>query len=274
MPSALLASLLTLALYALASISGFYGLIFHKRGWSKTGFYFSIGAFLCQTLALALGFHRLFPGGPSSGAYLQLMAWFSLLCGIAAWKTLKSESLILFAALFGMLLFLVSLPFLNISVSLPEPLSAPFFALHIGAIFLGLGCLSIAFVASTLFIFLEKKIKSKKIITGFWVNMPALDILDRINFFGVVFAFPLFTIGLAFGFVWAGPVFDGDLSDPKIVVSLLIWALLAALFHNRLVLGWRGKKPAYLTIAIFILCIFSMLIVNFLLPTSHDFMRI
>ena len=272
--SPFLPTAVTLAIYALASFAGFYGMIFRKQAWIKTGLYFSIGAFLCQTLVLALGFHRLFPGGLSGGAYLQLLAWFSLLCGIFAWKILKTESFPLFAALFGMLLFLMSLPILTKEAPLPQSLSAPFFALHIGSIFLSLGCLSIAFVSSVIFIILEKRIKAKKNISGIWGNMPALAILDRINFLSVVCAFPLFTLGLAFGFVWARPLFESEMSDPKILVSLLVWTLLATLFHNRLAKGWRGKKPAYLTIVIFVLCVFSIMIVNFFLPTSHDFMRI
>ena len=104
--------------------------------------------------------------------------------------------------------------------------------------------------------------------------MPALAILDKINFICALCAFPLFTVGLAFGFAWAPPIFDQEINDPKIIVSLLVWILLAILFHNRLAKGWRGKKPALLTIYIFLLCVFSILIVNFWLPTRHDFMRI
>lgn len=75
-------------------------------GWAVAGF-------LCQTGMLVLGFHRALPGGLSLGAYLQLMAWFVVLCGIAAWGKLKQEVPLVFAAPLGLMLFAMSAPYLG-----------------------------------------------------------------------------------------------------------------------------------------------------------------
>lgn len=267
-------SYLTVAFYFLASAAGFYGLLRREPRFELLGGWLATAAFVCQTLYLFMGFHALFPEGPSVGAYLQLLAWFCLLCGLVAWRGLKSGLLIPFATAFGTALFLLSLPYLETSLRLPPSFTSAFYALHIGAIFLSIGLLSVAFVASCVFLFMQKKIKNKQSLAGVWRDMPALAILDKVNFVCILLAFPLFTLGVVCGFVWSSPVFGSMWSaDPKKIVTLIAWATLAVVFHNRLVKGWRGKKPAILTVAVFLLCVFSILVVNFYFSTQHSFPR-
>lgn len=221
-----------------------------------------------------MGFHKSFPNGLSAGAYLQMLAWFILLCGVAAWWRLRNEALILFAAPLGLILFLMSASSLDMFPTLPPSLSTPFFALHIGALFLSLGLLGLAFIAGTIFLILSKNIKSKKNTAGFLRDMPALSILDKINGACVISAFPLYTLGIVAGVFWAYPAYGSNLStDPKEIVSLAVWGMLAALFHNRLAKGWKGRKPACVAILVFLLSAFSILVVNFYLPTHHAFIR-
>ena len=132
----------------------------------------------------------------------------------------------------------------------------------------------LAFAAGALFLFMEGRIKSKQSVKGFWQDMPALSMLDRINALTVLTAFPLYTLGIVSGLVWAKPVFGGVVTgDPKEVVSIVIWALLSVLFNNRVTKGWRGRKPAQLAVFIFILCLFSIVVVNTFMETHHAFIR-
>lgn len=265
---------LTITIYSLSTVFGVAGMLMRKPGWLNCARLLALCAFFCQTLVLILGFHRLLPGGPSFGAYLQLLAWFLLLCGIAAWWRLRHEAILLFAAQLGLILFLMSAPSLHIALNIPKTLSAPFYALHIGALFLSLGLLALAFIAAIIFIFLEKRIKSKKNMRGFWGEMPALSILDKINSACALCAFPLYTTGIITGLAWAKPIFGSTLNgDPKEVSSLIVWLLLAILFHNRLAKGWKGRKPAMLAIAVFIISLFSILVVNLFMATHHAFIR-
>lgn len=264
----------TIAIYVLASFAGLFGMICRSAIWRRIGCWLSLLAFFCQTLALILGFHRNISGALSIGAYLQLLAWFFLLCGIGAWWRLRVEALILLAAPFGLILFLMSAQFLDISVTLPPYLSSTFYTLHIGALFLSLGLLFVAFIAGIIFLFLEKVLKRKKNIKGFWRDMPSLLLLDNINAACILSAFPLYTIGILTGLFWSAPVYGKAISgDPKELASLVIWILLAILFHNRLTLGWKGRKPALLVVIIFILSLISIFAINFLLPSHHSFLR-
>lgn len=267
-PEALTA--LTIAIYLLATFAGFCGMIWSRPLLRKIGCWLAIGAFFCQTLILIFGFHKLMPTGLSLGAYVQLLAWFFLLCGICAWQRFRQEAILLFAAPLGLILFLMSAPWLNLGVRIPPALSAPFYALHIGSLFLSLGLLALAFVVGLIFLVMERRIKSRKKISGIWEEMPALSILDRINAVCSIAAFPLYTIGVLAGLVWAKPVFGSVLGgDPKEITTLFIWFLLAILFYNRIARGWRGKKPAILAAIIFALSILSIVVINLFLTSHH-----
>lgn len=265
---------LTIGFYLLATMVGLTGIMLRKSVLRRAGCWLALASFCCQTLILIFGFHKLLPDGLTLGAYLQLLAWFFLFCGIGAWQRFHHDAILLFAAPLGLILFLISAPWLKLSIHLPQSLSAPFYALHIGSLFLSLGLLGLAFMAGLIFIFLERRIKSKKNMKGIWEDMPALAMLDKINAFTAITAFPLYTTGIVAGLFWARPVFGATLSgDPKEVISILIWALLGWLFYNRICAGWRGRKPAILSMVIFGLSLFSILAVNLLMSSHHGYLR-
>lgn len=264
----------TIAIYMLASIVGLAGMILQKNTYCTSGCWLACLAFFCQTLLLTFGFHKFFPNGLSIGAYLQMFAWFILVCGLGVWIIYRQKSFLLFAAQFGLILFLMSAPWLDVTLRIPANLETPFYILHIGALFLFMGIISIAFVASILFLFLSFRIKYKKKMDGFWHDLPALAVLDKVNALCVFLAFPIFSTGIIFGFIWSAQVFGSMFdADPKKVVSLIVWILLAILFHNRLANGWKGRKPAWIVITIFLISIFSVSIINYFIPTMHNFVN-
>lgn len=269
-----LITLITILIYACATVSGIYGMLSGNPLWKRLGCHFALAAFFCQTLALISGFHKSPSGFLSTGAWLQLPAWFILLCGAGAWWRLRHDVLLLFAAPFCLALFLMSLPWLNSPVALPSSLSSSFFIMHTGAIFLAIGMLCVAFISGCLFLALEKRVKKRRKMPVLWHDLPSLALLDRINAVCILAAFPLYTLGIITGLIWASPVYGQTLSgDFKEYVSLLIWILLSIVFHNRLAAGWRGRKPAQLAIVIFVLSIISMVVLNFILPGHHAFGR-
>jgi len=210
----------------------------------------------------------------SGGFYVSLLAWSLLVIFFLLWWRARLESLGLLAAPLALFLFLSSQAATGSRVPLPGLLGGLFFGLHIGALFLAIALLAMACGAGVAYLHLERKIKTKTKVAGFAKTLPSLATCDAVNRWAVAVGFPLYTIGLLAGFTWAHFTWHRTFScDPKEVTAIAIWLLFAFLFHQRLFLGWRGRKTARLAIWIFVLSLVSMLCINFFLPTHHSFAR-
>lgn len=267
-------TIITIIFYAGSTLLGLWGMLNRKTVWQSAGCWLALAGFIFQTLTLILGFHKSFPGGLSSGAYLQMLAWFVGLSGLVIWLKLKQRTALTFATPFCLALFAMSLPYMEQTIVMPGSVQTSFYFLHIGTLFISLALLSVSFIASAIFVVLEGRIKRKQGVKGFLQDLPALAILDKLNGWGIMISFPLYTIGLVVGLLRAAPVYGSTFTgDPKEIVSIIIWLMLATIFHNRLARNWTGKKPALMMIGIFLLSIFSLLIVNTVMPSHHAFIR-
>ena len=59
--------------------------------------------------------------------------------------------------------------------------------------------------------------------------------------------------------------------DPKEVWSLITWLFYAALLHERLAVGWRGRRAAIMSIICFCVLIFTFVGASLLLGGYHSF---
>jgi cytochrome c-type biogenesis protein CcsB len=97
-----------------------------------------------------------------------------------------------------------------------------------------------------------------------------LDLLDTTAYACIVVGFSMITIGLITGVVYAKAVWGRFWSwDPKEVWSAITWLFYAALLHERLTVGWRGRRSAIMAIIGFGVLLFTFLGVNFLLQGHH-----
>lgn len=202
-------------------------------------------------------------------AYLLALSWCVMGVGLLSWRMGRPTLMVVLAPV-TLLVYLSGL--LMHPVPVPTGLSAMFSVVHIGALFGALGLMALAFGAGCLFLLQEKGIKSKTRLSPFHKELPALTVLDRLNAVAVSVGFPLFTVGLFTGFVGArvayGQLMSGDVKE---LVSLVVWGLFAVLYHQRLARGWQGRKPAVLAIWIFLVCVFSLTVVNLFMTTHHGF---
>lgn len=151
----------------------------------------------------------------------------------------------------------------------PDLLKNIWMVFHIVAVFLGYGAFVLAAAVGGIYILQENAIKNKK--HGFvFKRLPSLEVLDRMGYACVAFGFPLLTIGMIAGFVFARSVWGSWWSwDPKEVFSFVTWLVYAALIHERLAVGWRGRRAAYMAIIGLGVLLFTFLGVNFLLTGHH-----
>jgi ABC-type uncharacterized transport system permease subunit len=90
----------------------------------------------------------------------------------------------------------------------------------------------------------ERQLRQKK-IGGLFQRLPSLDTLDTLGFRMVIVGFPLLTLGVVTGTLWAVRL---DPEAPPIgatqTMGLVEWALFAAILLLRAVAGWRGRRAA------------------------------
>ncbi|MFN5515954.1 MAG: c-type cytochrome biogenesis protein CcsB [Cyanobacteriota bacterium] len=78
-------------------------------------------------------------------------------------------------------------------------------------------------------------------------RLTLADTLDNISYRVIGLGFPLLTIGLISGAVWANEAWGSYWSwDPKETWALITWLVFAAYLHARITKGWQGRKPALL----------------------------
>lgn len=143
--------------------------------------------------------------------------------------------------------------------------------LHLGFVFSGYGFFGLASIAGGMYLMQERQIKSKK-PGRIYKRLPSLNVLDNMNNFSITLGFPLMTIGMITGMVLAQTTLGTYWRwDPKEVWSLILWLLYAALLHQRLAVGWRGRKAAIMSIVGFSLLCFTFAGVSYLMPGYHSF---
>lgn len=224
-----IANRLTLAGFGIHTISALYALITHS--WAEL----------------------------SAGYYMQSLAWSLIFCYIAAWRWFRYSFLGITAAPLALLLYVLSMRVADVHGLLPPHLSGLFFGLHIWSLYLSLGLMAMAFGAGALFLYMERGLKKKTPVAEFTRDMPSLATCDKINMLAVVVGFPLYTLGLMAGFIWA-PMTQSVVENPKVLLSLFIWFLYALLFYQRAALGFRGRKTAWMAIVIFAVSALSVMI--------------
>ena len=107
---------------------------------------------------------------------------------------------------------------------------------------------------------------------GLMSMFPPLKVLDDLNYRSIMIGFPLLTLGIITGAVWANYAWGTYWSwDPKETWSLIVWFVYAAFLHARITKGWVGKRAAWLSIIGFIATVFCYLGVNLLLSGLHSY---
>ncbi|KAB1443809.1 cytochrome C assembly family protein [Pseudodesulfovibrio senegalensis] len=196
----------------------------------------------------------------ASGTYLSILAWSILVIYFFFWWRFRLEFMALTVLPLALLFFLTSMTFSGIRVVMPKQLTMLFFGLHIGTLVLALGVLVMGFGAALAFLHYNKKIKTKAGLRSLGKDTPSLSIFDRVNHMVVAIGFPLYTLGLFSSFVWywiaPGKMFVWDVMK---ISSLAVWGAFAFLFHQRMLLGWKGRKPAILMIIVFAAMVVSLL---------------
>ncbi|MGH2709874.1 MAG: c-type cytochrome biogenesis protein CcsB [Actinomycetota bacterium] len=103
-------------------------------------------------------------------------------------------------------------------------------------------------------------------------RLPAAGTLDRLAYRTIVFAFPIWTLAVILGAIWAEEAWGRYWGwDPKEVWAFVTWVLFAGYLHARATVGWRGRRAAVLAILGFAALVFNLTVVNTAIAGLHSY---
>jgi cytochrome c-type biogenesis protein CcsB len=106
-------------------------------------------------------------------------------------------------------------------------------------------------------------------------RLSLLESIDNLSYRTISFGFPLLTIGIIAGAVWANEAWGSYWSwDPKETWALITWLVFASYLHSRITKSWQGRKPAIIASVGFIVVWICYLGVNFFGKGLHTYGQI
>jgi ABC-type uncharacterized transport system permease subunit len=121
---------------------------------------------------------------------------------------------------------------------------------HIVLVLLGYAALAFTAVASVLYLFQERELKTKK-PHKFYYRLPPLGTLDDLISKTMAVGFVLITLAVIAGSTWGFiELKTAWIRQPKIAISFFTWGVYLALVCLRVAAGWRGRKAAVMTVAL------------------------
>jgi ABC-type transport system involved in cytochrome c biogenesis permease subunit len=208
---------------------------------------------------------------PGSRDFLSLCAW--AVCGAYLALQFKTKTRILgvFISPF-ILLFMIAAAGQEASkYLLPQNLQSWLAAMHLFLAIVGEALFIIASCAGIMFVMQNSLLKNKK-ISKMSRLLPSLNDLDRINHICLLCGFPILSVGIIVGAVFAELNWKtGWLADPKVIWTFAGWIIYGFLLHQRLAIGWKGYRMAVMSGAAFILLLLSYGSVRICFSTLHNF---
>ena len=209
---------------------------------------------------------------PDSRDFLTFCAW--AVCAVYLILQFKTKTRVLGAFISPLiLLFMIAAAGEEAGKSIrPQNLQSGLTAVHLFLTVLGEVLFVIASCAGLMFIMQNRLLKSKK-LSGMSRLLPSLNDLDRINHMCLLWGFPILSVGIIAGVIFAELTWHaGWRTDPKVIWTFAAWVIYGFLLHQRLAIGWKGYRMALISGITFILLLLSYGSVRICFSTLHNFM--
>jgi ABC-type transport system involved in cytochrome c biogenesis permease subunit len=259
-------------LCALSTVGYLLSLLIKRVALARMSTWILIVAFCFLTINLFLAV--ISPAGMlglGSRAFFSFCAW--VVAGIYLAFQLKTKTRILGAFISPVILLLMIAATGSASGKplVPENMSSWLTIIHLFFVITGEALFILASCAGAMFIIQNSLIKHKK-MSRMSRLFPSLGELDRINHLCLLWGFPVLTLGLFAGIIFARfKLKTGWPLDPKIIWTFAVWVTYGFLLHQRLAIGWKGIRMAVVSCAVFILFLLSYWGVRFFFLTMHNF---
>ncbi len=253
------------ALYAAAFFSGSSG----------------VGRLRMPCLALAVVLHLLYLGlrtvafdHPPITNVFEIMTMLAASIAIGylyiEWRTGASNTGF-FILLLAFVFQLVSSAFIKNSVTIPDYLHSLVLGFHVSTALLGYTGISLSAVYGFLYLMLYHEIKSSR-FGLIYTRLPNLETLEIMSHKAEVFGFSLLSIAITIGLFWLPRVFEKfSYLDPKLVGTLVIWAIYGIGLVARRKMRLQGRRMMILSLVAFGIVFLSMTVINLYLSGFHSF---
>ena len=162
----------------------------------------------------------------------------------------RALSLMVLPIVAGLIVYALSLP-VEVESLIPALQNHLLLNLHIGFAILAYGAAAVSFGAAVFYLaypWLSTKIR----------HLPARGLLDDIGYKAATVSFPMLTIAIVLGAVWANTAWGRYWGwDPKETAALVTWLIYGAYLHARVTRGWRGNRSAWLLVLGFAAVLFT-----------------
>ena len=192
---------------------------------------------------------------------LSFLAWWLVVSSLLLELRWRIPALGAFALPLAAVLDFVGLVGMGRAGRVPA-VESPIVGVHIALSLLGYAAFALAFCAAVTYLIQDRLLKAKR-LSGLSRHLPPVLQSDETSYRLVALGFPLFTLGLILGTVWAhlrGARYPTG--DPKEIWGYITWLIFAVYLHARMINGWRGRRTAALLVFGFISLLITYLAVG------------
>jgi ABC-type uncharacterized transport system permease subunit len=130
----------------------------------------------------------------------------------------------------------------------PHEVRSVLLPVHIALNVLGIVAFALAFSVAVAYVIQERQLRRKQ-LGGLFQRLPPLDVLDSLAFRLIIIGFPLLTLGVVTGTVWAVRIDEGaPVLTAAQGMGLITWLVFGGVLLLRMAAGWRGRRAAIGTI--------------------------
>jgi len=205
------------------------------------------------------------------GQALIFLAWLTAIAGLVVIVRLRMPVIGVYVAPIVMVVLAIGATTIQTTrLAMPESLRSAWLPVHVTLALLGYALFVLAAIVSLVYLLYEGRLKAKRPLLPADERTPSLEKLDRINYRLLGWGFLMLSLAIVTGAIWADATWGHFWSwDPAETWTLLIWFLYAGLLESRLTVGWRGRRAATLTIAVFTVLVGSFVGVNLMAGGKH-----
>jgi cytochrome c-type biogenesis protein CcsB len=152
-------------------------------------------------------------------------------------------------------------------------------AIHVTLVSIAEGALMTSAVLTVLFLVRDRYERATATpgarpgaIAQFGAKLPASETLDKVAYRVVAFSFPLYTVAIICGAIWAEAAWGRYWGwDPKETWAFIVWVVYACYLHARATAGWKGRAAAWINLLGFGAITFNFLVVNIVVSGLHSY---